>query len=166
MVFYNSKINFIEKFISHFQSAFSTKQWPAFRSLIYSMLFDYKRLSLSALANKSNISYQNLQYFASESKWSIKDINNIRLRLIQNQRTTCSTSKGVLAIDDTACPKPYAKKTEGAQFQHCSPAEKKKIVMLPLPVVSSHPANISLLTLNLIYQRINFIPMILKVNSI
>ena len=126
MVFHDSKINFIEKFLSHFQSAFSAKQWPAFRSLIYSMLFDYKRLSLSALANKSHISYQNLQYFASDSKWSIEDINNIRLRLIQNQRTTGSTSKGILAIDDTACPKPYAKKTEGAQFQHCSPARKEE----------------------------------------
>jgi len=126
MVFHDSKINFIEKFLSHFQSAFSKKQWLAFRSLIYSMLFDYKRLSLSALANKSEINYQNLQYFASDSKWSIENINNIRLHLIQNQRTTRSTSKGILAIDDTACPKPYAKKTEGAQFQHCSPARKEE----------------------------------------
>jgi len=126
MVFHDSKINFIEKFLVHFQSAFSAKQWLAFHSLLYSMFFDYKRLSLSALAGKSNISYQNLQYFASDSKWSIEDINNIRLGIIQNQRTTASTSKGVFAIDDTACPKPYAKNTEGAQFQHCSPARKKE----------------------------------------
>lgn len=116
MVFSDSKINFIENFLSHFQSTFSKKQWPSFRSLIYSMFFDYKRLSLAALANKSSINYQNLQYFASESKWSIEDINNIRLGLIQNQRTTRSTPNGVLAIDDTACPKPYSKNTEGAQF--------------------------------------------------
>jgi len=116
----------MEKFLSHFQPIFSAKQWSIFRPLIYSMFFDYKRLSLSALANKSNISYQNLQYFTSDSKWSIKDINNIRLRLLQNHKTTASTTKGVLAIDDTACPKPYAQKTEGAQFQHCSPARKEE----------------------------------------
>jgi len=126
MVFRDSKINFIENFLSHFQSTFSKKQWHSFRSLVYSMFFDYKRLSLAALANKSSVHYQNLQYFASESKWSTENINNIRLALIQNQRTTRSTPDGVLAIDDTACPKPYSKNTEGAQFQHCNPTKKEE----------------------------------------
>lgn len=93
---------------------------------MYALLFDYRRLSLSALARQSNFPYQNFQYFVSESRWSIEDVNNIRLRFLQNQRTTRSTSKGVLVIDDTACPKPYAHNTQGAQFQHCSPARKEE----------------------------------------
>ena len=41
------------------------------------------------------------------------------MRLLQNQRTTKANNKGILAIDDTACPKPHAEKTEGAQVQYC-----------------------------------------------
>jgi SRSO17 transposase len=61
------------------------------------------------------LNYQRLQYFFSESSWSAKGLNDIRIRLLQNQRTTKANNKGVLVIDDTACPEPYAEKTEGAQ---------------------------------------------------
>ena len=45
---------------------------------------------------------------------------------MQNQKTTQANKKGVLAIDDTACPKPHAKNTEGAKFQHCAPLGKEE----------------------------------------
>lgn len=90
-----------------------------FREFIYAMFIDCKRMSLASIANNTTINYQKLQYFFSESNWNIKELNDIRIKILQNQRTTRANKNGVLAIDDTACPKPYAEKTEGAQFQYC-----------------------------------------------
>ncbi len=116
----NPRIRFIEKFLARFNSAFSTKhQRSIFREFIYAMFIDCKRMSLATISNNTTINYQKLQYFFSESNWNIKELNNIRLKLLQNQRTTKANNKGVLAIDDTACPKPHAQKTEGAQVQYC-----------------------------------------------
>lgn len=39
--------------------------------------------------------------------------------MLKNQRTTGFSKKGVLIIDDTGVLKPYARKTEGAVYQHC-----------------------------------------------
>lgn len=115
-----ARIRFIEKFLANFNSVFSTNHQRAiFREFIYGLFSDYKRLSLAAVATNTHMNYQRLQYFFSESRWSVKELNDIRLRLLQNQRTTKANNKGVLAIDDTACPKPYAEKTEGAQVQYC-----------------------------------------------
>ena len=115
----NPHIRFIERFLSHFRPAFTKSQMSVFREFIYAMFADYKRLSLATIANNAHINYQKLQYFFSESKWDTRELNDIRLRLIQNQRTTRATPKGVLAVDDTACPKPYALNTEGARVQYC-----------------------------------------------
>lgn len=125
MISVNSRISLIEKFIVHFQPAFSKIQMAAFRNFIYALFADYKRLSLYALSNKLRIAYQNIQYFFSDSNWDIDQLNNIRVNIIQNQKPTASTPKGVVAIDDSASPKPYAKKTEGAQIQHCGPSDEK-----------------------------------------
>ena len=114
------RIKFVEKFLSKFDSCFSTShQRLMFKKFIYAMFSDYKRMPLAAIARNTDVNYQKLQFFFSEANWNIKELNNIRLRLIQNQRTTRAYSNGVLAIDDTAIPKPYAQKTEGAQFQYC-----------------------------------------------
>jgi len=122
----NPHIRFIEKFLSHFKPVFSKNQMSVFREFIYALFADYKRLSLSTIANNTNINYQRLQYFFSESNWNTKKLNDIRLKILQNQRTTQANTKGVLAIDDTACPKPYAENTEGAQIQYCSPLGKEE----------------------------------------
>lgn len=90
-----------------------------FREFIYAMFSSYKRMSLSAIANNTAFNYQKLQYFFSEANWNTKDLNDIRIKILQNQRTTKANKDGVLAIDDTACPKPHALKTEGAQVQYC-----------------------------------------------
>jgi hypothetical protein len=116
----NPRIRFIEKFLARFNSAFSTKhQRSIFREFIYALFSDYKRMSLSAIANNTTVNYQKLQYFFSEANWNTQELNDIRIRLLQNQKTTMANNNGVLAIDDTACPKPHAKKTEGAQVQYC-----------------------------------------------
>ncbi|MBU1906424.1 MAG: transposase, partial [Candidatus Omnitrophica bacterium] len=116
----NPRIRFIEKFLANFNSVFSTKhQRSIFREFIYAMFSDYKRMSLAAIANNTALNYQKLQYFFSESGWSIQGLNDIRIKILQNQRTTRADNKGILAVDDTACPKPHAQKTEGAQVQYC-----------------------------------------------
>ncbi len=114
-----NNLRFIENFLSHFQPIFSNKQMSALRSLVQGMFYDYKRLSLSAISRKTNTNYQKLQYFFSESAWDINKLNDVRLNILQNQPTTRATPNGVFAIDDTACPKPHAQNTEGAQFQYC-----------------------------------------------
>ena len=121
-----SHLNFVDKFLQQFSPIFTKKQMPLFKTFILGMFSDYKRLSLSAIANNTTLNYQKLQYFFSESNWNIRELNNIRLRLIQNQRTTKANNKGILAIDDTACPKPYAHNTEGAKVQYCSPLGREE----------------------------------------
>lgn len=112
-------IRFIDQFLSHFQPLFSDTQMNIFRQMIYAMFFDYKRLNLSAIAKRTHLDYQRIQYFFSESAWNIERLNDVRLKILQHQHTTRSTANGVMAIDDTAVPKPHAEKTEGAQFQYC-----------------------------------------------
>ena len=112
-------IRFIDQFLSHFQPLFSNTQMNILRQMIYAMFFDYKRLNLSALAKRTHLDYQKLQYFFSESNWDMNQLNNIRLKILQNQHTTRATINGIMAIDDTATPKPHAQKTEGAQVQYC-----------------------------------------------
>ena len=126
MISPKSRICFIEKFIAHFQPAFSPSQMATFRNFFYALFIDYKRLSLNALAKQLNLCYQTIQYFFSDSKWSIDQVNDIRLALIENHKSTASHSHGVLSIDDTAAPKPYAHDTQGAQFQHCAPLRKEE----------------------------------------
>ncbi|MBU4468634.1 MAG: IS701 family transposase [Candidatus Omnitrophica bacterium] len=121
----NPRFNFVDKFLEHFSPIFTKNQMSLFKAHIYGMFSDYKRLSLAAIANNTALNYQRLQYFFSESRWDICELNNIRLKLLQNQRTT-KAYKGILAIDDTACPKPYAEKTEGAQYQYCAPLNKNE----------------------------------------
>jgi len=36
----------------------------------------------------------------------LRELNGIRLQLIENQRTAKTSHNGVLIIDDTACPDP------------------------------------------------------------
>ncbi|NUO04570.1 MAG: transposase [Candidatus Brocadia sinica] len=51
----------------------------------------------------------------------------LRQEIIQKQRTTAPTKGGLFAIDDTGRPKPFAKKTEGAKWQYCSPLKREEV---------------------------------------
>ncbi|MFH1776246.1 MAG: transposase [Candidatus Omnitrophota bacterium] len=126
MGIFNLTISVINNFLFRFKPAFSKKQFIVFSFLIYALFKDYKRNSLYALASKTPINYQACQYFLSEGKWSIDDLNNIRLKIIEHQRTTSATSSGVLVIDDTS-PKPFAKATAGAKRQHCGVLNREEI---------------------------------------
>jgi hypothetical protein len=71
-----------------------------FREFIYAMFTDYKRMSLAAIANNTTMNYQKLQYFFSESNWSSTELNDIRVRLLKNQRTTKANNKGASLYPD------------------------------------------------------------------
>ena len=119
MTHFNARLRFIDQFLANFETMFSKTQMSALRTCVYGMFFDYKRLSLAAIARKTHTDYQKLQYFFSESDWDINKLNEVRLNILQNQSTTRATTHGVFALDDTGCPKPHAKNTEGAQYQYC-----------------------------------------------
>lgn len=97
-----------------------------FSLLIYALFKDYKRNSIWAMARVANTDYQRMQYFFSDSKWNLQSLKNKRLDIIENQSTTASTNAGVLAIDDTGCPKPFAKNTQGARWQYCGSLKREE----------------------------------------
>ena len=126
MTFPSSNILFIKKFLNNFRPLFSQSQFIILNLFLLASFKNYKRFSLDVIAGELNISYQRIQYFFSDSKWpKLSSINNLRLDILNKQMTTRSSSKGVLAIDDTAVPKPFAKNTEGAQVQYCAPLKKQ-----------------------------------------
>jgi len=126
MGIFKTNLQIINKFLKHFQPLFSKKQFVAFSFFIYAMFKEYRRYSIKALSDKSNLNYQKIQYFFSESSWSPEDINHSCLDIIQSQRTTASSPNGVMVIDDTGNPKPFAKYTEGVKYQYCGPLKREE----------------------------------------
>jgi hypothetical protein len=122
-------ISIINKFLVHFKTIFSKKLFVTFAYFFYAMFMTYKRASLFALSEHfaPTISYQQVQYFFSDARWSIDKLNDIRFDLLCHSRTTAPSRDSLLAIDDTSCPKPYAKKTEGAHWQHCGSLKREEI---------------------------------------
>lgn len=127
MGIFNTNISIINKFLSNFKELFSKKQLVLFSLALYSLFKEYKRNSLYTMAESVKVDYQAFQYFFSESRWKLDELNNKRLLVIQNQRTTAPTNDGVLVIDDTSVPKVYAKNTEGAKYQHCSSLKREEV---------------------------------------
>lgn len=111
----------------NFTPCFTRKQMAVFTLVIYALFKDYKRNSLEAMAKSAHINYQKLQYFISDSKWDMHAIKQKRIEIIQKQRTTFATKDGLVGIDDTGCPKPFAKNTQGAKWQHCGPLKREEI---------------------------------------
>jgi len=98
-----------------------------FTLVIYALFKDYKRNSLDAMAKATHTDYQKFQYFFPDSKWDLQAIKRTRLEIIRKQRTTAPTKDGLPAIDDTGCPKPFAKKTGGAKWQYCGSLKREEV---------------------------------------
>jgi len=127
MGIFNTSIPIINKFLCNFKDLFSKKQFALFSLALYSLFSEYKRNCLYSMAESVKVDYQAFQYFFSESRWKLDELNNKRLSIIENQRTTTSTKEGVLVIDDTSVPKVYAKNTEGAKYQHCPSLKREEV---------------------------------------
>jgi len=101
------------------RQCFTKRSYESFVSYLSGMLLEHRRLSIQSIAAKAPLSvYGRLQYFVSESKWSTDDVNKRRLGYIQGKRALAATGDGDLIIDDSACPKPYARHTEAAEVQY------------------------------------------------
>ena len=122
-------ISIINKFLARFKSVFSKKLFFTFSFVFYAMFKTYKRCSLYALYENLNtvLSYDQIQYFFSDANWSIDKLNALRLNLLHAQRSTAPSKDSLIAIDDTSCPKPYAKNTEGAHYQYCGTLGRKEV---------------------------------------
>lgn len=140
MSIFQTNISLLNKFLKQFAPCFSKKQLAMFTILIYALFKDYKRNSLDAMAKATHTDYQKLQYFFSDSHWDIQALKLKRLEIIQKQRTTASTKDGLLAIDDTGCPKPFAKKTEGAKWQYCGPLKREEVCNVGVAAVFVSPS--------------------------
>lgn len=116
---FNARVSIIDKFSRHFKGLFSKTQFGVFNALLYAFINEYKRLNLSSLTKNLPLEYDQLQYFLSDSKWNYQTLNEKRLELLRNQRTTGFSKNGFLIIDDTGVLKPYANKTDGVAYQHC-----------------------------------------------
>jgi len=107
------------QFTSLFRGRFTKRAYASFVSYLSGMLLEHRRLSIESIAAKAPLAvYGRLQYFISESKWSTDDVNKRRLEYIQSKRALAAIAEGDLIIDDSACPKPYARHTEGAEVQY------------------------------------------------
>ncbi|MDA1088590.1 MAG: IS701 family transposase [Verrucomicrobia bacterium] len=107
------------QFTALFRQCFTRKTYESFVSYMSGMLLEHKRLSIQSIAAKTPLSdYGRLQYLISECKWSTDDVNKKRLEYLQGKRPLAATSDGDLIIDDSACPKPYARHTEAAEVQY------------------------------------------------
>lgn len=108
-------------FTKKFQYLFPKKKmFVSFSNYLAGLFMEFKRTNIATIDEKNVSSrYQNLQYFITESdSWDGKKVNGRRIKILQKNRTTKSTKNGVLVIDDTACSKKWAYKTDGVRPQH------------------------------------------------
>ena len=98
---FKANFSLLNKFLMNSTPCFTKKQMAVFVLVIYALFKDYKRNSLETMAKSSNINYQKLQCFMSDSKWDMQAIKQKRLEIIQKRRATASTKDGLIGIDDT-----------------------------------------------------------------
>lgn len=123
----------IDKFTKKF---FQKSIHSAIASKYLSSLYEIEgRFSLEAVAQKHNLSYEKVHHFISDSNaWNEEEMNNQRLRLLNQHKFTRTKANGILTIDDTQFIK-YGKHTVGVAWQHCGNTGRSENC---LTVVTSH----------------------------
>jgi len=101
MSHFSASVSIINKFCDNFKDLFSKKQFSVFKLFAYALVNEYKRVNLSSIAKTLGVDYEKLQYFISDSQWDYDLLNNKRINLLKNQRTTGFSKEGILIIDDT-----------------------------------------------------------------
>lgn len=108
----------LSTFLAKFKPVFTAPAFTSFCIYTTGLFIEQKRTSIQSITSHTAFaSYQNTQYFISEARWDHEHLNDMRLALLQSRRTTASSPRGVLIIDDTGCKK-WGFKTDGAQIQH------------------------------------------------
>src|SRR4051812_2718404 len=98
----------LEGYATHFDGLFRARaQREGFRRYLEGLLLPAERnKSLTALANTEPVAgaqqreAQSLQWFLSESGWSLDEINERRLELLLEDPATAPDERGVLVIDE------------------------------------------------------------------
>ena len=131
LTIFKANISLLNKLLKHFTPCFSKKTNGSVYSrhlrLIQETLWMQWLRQLIPIIRSSNPHFYEDKYFFSDSAWDLPAIKRKRLEIIQKQRTTASTKNGLLAIDDTGRPKPFAKKTQGAKWQYCGPLKREEV---------------------------------------
>ena len=119
MVNFNASIpKILKTFLKNFQTTFSKPAFISFCIYVNGLFLLLKRTNIEAISLFTpSAKYQNIQYFLSEAKWNHEELNEQRIKMLQGNRTTKTSKKGVLVLDDSGCKK-WGLKTEGAQIQH------------------------------------------------
>ena len=108
----------LKKFLRKFKFAFYKKSYKSFSTYLAGLFLEIKRTNIHSIYSKSIFnSYENLQYFLSESKWDHNKLNDKRIKLLQSNKITRTKKDGVLVIDDSGCKK-WGIHTQGAKIQH------------------------------------------------
>jgi len=108
----------LQKFLKRFSGCFTKPAFISFSVYLGGLFLQLKRTNIQSItASFFNANYEKIQYFISEAKWPEQEINNLRIKILQNNRTTKSSKKGVLIIDDSGCKK-WGYKTKGVAVQH------------------------------------------------
>jgi SRSO17 transposase len=117
----------LEVFAENFDELFAQRsQRESFRRYLEGLLLPMERnKTLTGLANTEPIEgaqhtdAQKLQWFLSESTWDPAAINQRRLEIWRDNKVTCATGKGILAIDETGDRK-WGSKTAHVGRQYLS----------------------------------------------
>lgn len=136
-------------FTKKFQYLFPKKMFISFSVYLSGLFMEFKRASIATIDEKNVSSrYQNLQYFITESgSWDAKKVNDRRIKILQKNRTTKTTKNGVLVIDDTACSKKWAYKTDGVRPQHSG--NEDAVIRCNVLVCSSYADSVKRWPINL-----------------
>lgn len=119
MVNFNAAIpTLLLHFLTQFERTFTKKAFISFCFYVSGLFLQLKRTNVQSISLLTPaLCYENMQYFLSEAKWNNEELNDQRIQILQHNRTTKTSKKGVLVIDDSGCKK-WGLKTEGAQVQH------------------------------------------------
>lgn len=108
----------LQRFLNKFKDVFTKPTFLSFSFYVNGLFLQLKRTNIQSItANIIQANYENMQYFISEAKWDQDELNSRRIQILQSNRTTKSSHKGILSIDDTGCKK-WGYKTEGVAVQH------------------------------------------------
>lgn len=96
----------LQRFLNKFKDVFTKPTFLSFSFYVNGLFLQLKRTNIQSItANIIQANYENMQYFISEAKWDQDELNSRRIQILQSNRTTKSSHKGILSIDDTGCKK-------------------------------------------------------------
>ncbi len=121
-------------YLSPFSQLFTKPQWGNFKTILTGFFSEGKK-SLSSIAKKviGSKDQSNLNRFISTSDWNEKEVNDLRLKILSNNKKLKISSKGHFVIDDSLIEE-FGKQMEGVgkHFDHTDNQYKNGRTILAL----------------------------------